>query len=229
MARPRPILCIDTCDFLDVVRRFAEPDLKEANLYDADAFRTMLPILIDFPDLLQPVVSYLVRHEWDQNIESVVGRVKDRIEDVDRRIALAAEACKIGNVISPNPIPSFASRSLADGLVALASAVLDRSMVIAKDESCVERALGRVMDRKRPSHKNLIKDSIHWEHYLELSRRLVAAGHSQGRFFVSANKSDFRAGTDPTIHPDLMDEMLAAGLQFSGRMDVALRKLGLET
>ena len=64
------------------------------------------------------------------------------------------------------------------GLVALALGVLDQAMILEKDESCVERALGRVMDRKRPSHKNYIKDSIHWEHYLELSRRLVAADHS---------------------------------------------------
>ena len=41
------------------------------------------------------------------------------------------------------------------------------------------RAIDRVKQKRRPSHKKEIKDSIHLEHYLEISRQLHAAGYTQ--------------------------------------------------
>ena len=84
------------------------------------------------------------------------------------------------------------------------------------------------MERRRPSHKNEIKDSIHWEHYLEFSRRLESLpGTLHDRLFVSANKADFWANREtPVLHPDLETEALEASLQFFGRLDHALRFAG---
>jgi len=52
--------------------------------------------------------------------------------------------------------------------------------------------------------------------------------------FVSANKNDFWAepekgkkGKTPTIHPDLNVEADAAGLQFFGKLDLGLLRLGV--
>jgi hypothetical protein len=76
---------------------------------------------------------------------------------------------------------------LVQGLVDLAERLMSRSMVLETDDLCIQRALSRVMDRQRPSHKGQIKDSIH----LELSRQLSQAGFSEPIVFVSGNKADF--------------------------------------
>jgi hypothetical protein len=225
---PTPILCLDTCDFLDVVRSFTAPDLKEANLFHAQSFRKALLELTTQPDRFQVVITYLVRHEWTQNIEEARQKVDRHLLDVNRRLDLIVEACGLVGVPVATVPPRLSSIPLTSGLINLAEGLMNQAIVIEKDVKCVERALERVMDRKRPSHKKEIKDSIHWEHYLELSRALETAGHTQDRLFVSANKADFWVNRDtPAIHPDLEDEAHLAGLRFFGRLDEALRSLGI--
>ena len=110
----------------------------------------------------------------------------------------------------------------------LAEGLMNQAVILEKDVFCVDRALSRVMDKRRPSHKKEIKDSIHWEHYLELSRRLGESGHAHPRIFVSANKADFWFDKDnSSLHPDLKDEADASGLQSFGKLDDALRVLGM--
>lgn len=226
-ANPRPVLCLDTCDFLDVVRQFAEAD-KEANLYAAQAFRRALDALTSDPGRFQVVVTYLVVHEWSQNLDEARTKVDSHLVETARRVDRIAEACSLGRVSNPPAILSMSKLNLATALAALAEDLLNRSIVLGKDAACIERALDRVMDRRRPSHKREIKDSIHWEHYLELSRRLALAGHAEGRFFVSGNKADFWVNPGrPALHPDLEREADAAGLRFFGRLDLALRELGV--
>ena len=228
ISAPRPILCLDTCDFLDVVRRFVDPNSKEANLHNARSFREALDELIIRPDRFQIVITYLVRHEWRQNIDEELKKVARSLEETETRIDLIAEACGLSGTTVPSLSPRMTGLPVATSLVALAEEVLDRATVIEEDHACIDRALGRVMGRRRPSHKNQIKDSIHWEHYLELSRQLGVSGHGLDRLFVSANKADFWTNRDtPTIHPDLEAEANAAGLQFFGRLDEALRSLGI--
>jgi len=219
-----PVLCLDTCDFADVVRGIAE-----GNLFHAQSFLQMRDILDLDTRRFQPLITYLVRHEWDQNRPGIRRVVEQFLVQTANSILKVADARRIGGLpVSPMDLGLF-DASLAQNLVELAEDVMDRAVVLERDDSCVARALERVMSQQRPSHKNQIKDSIHWEHYLELSRRLMAAGHSRDlRVFVSANKADFWANRDtPQIHPDLEAEAQAAGLRFFGRLDEALRELGL--
>ena len=72
------------------------------------------------------------------------------------------------------------------------------------------------MDRRRPSHKGQIKDSIHLEHYLEFSRQLRQARFSEPIIFVSGSKADVWDGPRQ-LHRNLKDEFDTAGLQCFGR------------
>jgi hypothetical protein len=84
--------------------------------------------------------------------------------------------------------------------------VIRGAMILKEDNTCVMRAVQRVKRRKRPSHKKEIKDSIHLEHYLELSRQLHVVGYTQPTIFVSSNSSDFWAdkNTPSQPHADLI-------------------------
>ena len=83
--------------------------------------------------------------------------------------------------------------------------------------------------KQRPSHRKEIKDSIHLEHYLELSRQLHGPGYAHPTIFVSSNSSDFWAdkNTPSQPHVDLRADLTSANLTFYGRLDLALRHLGM--
>ncbi len=222
-ASQKPVLCLDTCDFLDVVRGTAREGPSQAR-----AFRKAADVLAADPDRLQVIITYLVRHEWAQNIAEVRDELSRYLKETDERIGQIIEACGLGGGLAPAAGVGFSGLPLAGELVTLAERLMDQAITIDRDDGCVERALARVMERRRPSHKREIKDSIHWEHSLEFSRRLGGAGHAGRRIFISANKADFWADKHTSrIHPDLDGEANAAGLSFHGKLNDALRELGI--
>jgi len=87
----------------------------------------------------------------------------------------------------------------------------------------------RVMGKHRPSHDGHIKDSINFEHYLELARRLRAGGFAEEVIFVSKNRKDYWNGENPHIHPDLHPQINdpAVQLRFFGSIVAALGFLGI--
>jgi hypothetical protein len=69
-----------------------------------------------------------------------------------------------------------------------------------------------------------VKDSIHLEHYLELSRLLHAGAFPERRVFVSGNRSDFWDGP-PRIHASLAPDLAGVGLEFFGDLHAAVGSL----
>jgi hypothetical protein len=222
-ANPTPILLLDTCDFLDVIR-----GISTGNLIQVDSFRRMNDALDGNPKRFQLLITYLVLHEWRQNQAEVEREVENFLNATKVRVQRFIQARYLVDKTRLSVQQDVFDLHLVRDLVGLAKALIDRATIVEKDDSCVADAIERVMVRKRPSQKNQIKDSIHWEHYLKLSGQLNAVGYAQPRIFVSANKVDFWASGDkPTIHPDLEVEAQAVGLQFFGRLDEALRSLGI--
>ena len=224
-----PVLCLDTCDFIDVVRGVAEGSLDQIQL-----FRKIQENLAVGPRPIRVVVTYLVRHEWVQNKDAAVKKVDGFLQDLSKTIERVVQARRLARLSELKRDRIADEPALSRSLLELAENILDHSIVLEKDATCVNKALERVMAHRRPSHKNEIKDSINWEHYLELSTRLINSGHDEDRIFVSANRKDFWTDVEgkekekrPTIHRDLEAEANAAGLQFFGRLDEALRVLGV--
>src|SRR5947209_15092906 len=71
LAHPRPVLCVDTCDLLDIIQCVAEG--KAGRL---EHVRRLVESLIRWPYLVQIVVSYLVPVEWAQNQAAVIAEVE---------------------------------------------------------------------------------------------------------------------------------------------------------
>lgn len=222
LSKPGPVLCLDTCDFLDVLR-----GLRNKSQATCRAFVRLRDKLNLNPGRLRVVTTYLVRHEWNQNLNAVRAETLNSFEEISERLALVDEA---RSLIGLKPLYSsdLDKVKTLDGLVRLAQEVIDQAAVLEQDQASVDLALGRVMARRRPSHKNQIKDSIHLEHYLALARQLRASGFGEPCLFVSGNKADFWAeGGVPRVHPNLEADLQAAGLTFYARLEDAVRRLGI--
>ena len=223
LARPRPILCLDTCDLLDIIQCVAEGKARRL-----EHVRRLIDALDQRPDRLQLVVSYLVPVEWAQNQVSVLADVEHKTRRVDEEIAEIHLAWQHAGSPLPGSTPSYAGSGLPAALAAQAGTVLGWAVVLDRDDSCVGRAVDRVHTKTRPSHAGMVKDSIHLEHYLELCRQLHAAGFPERRVLVSANKADFwEAKHKADIHPDLEPQLSAVGLEFFGTLEAALGSLGI--
>jgi hypothetical protein len=219
-ANPRPIICLDTCDFLDVARGLIRNDLSHAK-----AFVRMRDALAANPPQLQLVITYLVRHEWEQDRDGVQLEIDKDLQKLDEKIGLIGDASKEVGLDFVPPV-SLAEMPLVQKLNDLAEALMSRAMILEKDGDCIERALDRLMAKRRPSHSKELKDSIHLEHYLELCRRLRHGHFVERCLFVSANKSDFwQDKTNPKIHPDLESELQGVGLEFFGKLEAAVGQL----
>jgi hypothetical protein len=186
--------------------------------------RRLLKSLNAESDRIHPVITFLVRHEWRQNVEASHTRASAHLLETDQRVRRVLDCCEHAEIAGDRPNANFSDLPLVQGLVDLAELLMGRAFVLEKDAICIDRALSRVIDRRRPSHKGEIKDSIHLEHYLELSRQLREAGFSEPILFVSANKIDFWDG-GPQLHRELKADFDDAGLQFFGKLEAALGRL----
>jgi len=92
-----PILCLDTCDFLDVVRGVAE-----GNLSHAESFRRMRDTLGTDPNSFQVVTTYLVRHEWEQNKDKIVGSVKTFLRSLADSIKRLSQVRELSGLSVPS-------------------------------------------------------------------------------------------------------------------------------
>ncbi len=165
MQRPRPVLCLDTCDLLDVIRGFTEGGSGHSK-----AARSLVEELKSDPDRCQVVVTELVIQEWSQNLDGVRSKMSKFFRETDKRIRQIGDAFEDAAVLGGHPVVGYSELPLVEGLVAIAEALMARSVILLQDDICVSRAIARVLAQKRPSHHGMIKDSLHLEHYLEFSR-----------------------------------------------------------
>jgi hypothetical protein len=110
-------------------------------------------------------------------------------------------------------------------LRSLANDLLNHAIVLADDPDCLSRAMTRVINKVRPSHKNHIKDSVNLEQCLEMSRRLQAAGHQGSRLWISSNVNDFAEPQSSQLHQELQAEFAVAGLHYHVSFQAALGRL----
>lgn len=222
---PRPALCLDTCIFLDILR-----SMKRNNSQILENTQRILQTIATAPDRLQIVITSLVLIEWTQNHPDVlVKETRQELSDLDKRISrVHATWDSLGRPL-PNRAPRYHDPQLPENLKSLAESLLSNAMELDEDPDCIRRAIDRVKTKTRPSQDGAIKDSIHLEHYLELSRRLAARGFTEPCVFVSSNTSDFSLDSNKADipHPHLTGGLSAAGLEFFPSLGPALHHIGL--
>jgi hypothetical protein len=224
LADPRPVLCLDTCNFLDVITTGNRglTDLITVN-------RKLAEIIVTTPERVQLVVTSLVLREWHQRKDGVREEATKWLKNLDGQIVEVHKAWeRLGQPLNA-AARDYYDIALVDELTTLAESLLRGSVVLKENLDCVMRAVHRVKLKKRPSHNKEIKDSIHLEHYLELSRQLHAGGLGHPVLFTSTNSSDFWQDKNTPRHPhaELEGDFSAAHLQFFGRLPLALTHLGI--
>jgi hypothetical protein len=225
---PAPLIFIDTCSFLDLFRTDEsqtkvpyQPRAPHQEIRDAAA---LLALLNATPGAAHLILPELVPREYLDHAGAIQAQFGKWTELHDKNQDWLVEASLSVALALPAPHPVH-PHGLAALLRGLADNLLGKAQVLARDPACVDRALHRLINKIRPSHRKEVKDSVNLEQCLELSRRLQAAAFPRSRVWVSSNTNDFAQPNSPHVHADLQGDFVAAGLKYFPSLRAALGRL----
>jgi hypothetical protein len=225
---PAPVIFIDTCSFLDLFRTDEshtkvpyQPRVPHQEIRDA---ADLLALVNATPEAVHLIVPELVPREYTDHAAAVQAQFGKWTEIHDNNQDWLLEASLSVALALPAPFPVH-PHGLAALLRGLADNLLAKARVLERDPVCVDRALHRLINKIRPSHRKEVKDSMNLEQCLELSKRLQVAGFARSRVWVSSNTNDFAQPSSAHIHAELQGDFAAVGLKYFTSFRTALARL----
>lgn len=223
---PAPLLLLDTCSLLDVIRAPQREDDP------ALAIKAALDIVSRARDQkLWIAAAEIVKTEWEDHATNVRTSLSDYIKQVDhsvRKLNLTLRALPSTATLSPkgtgelSPLSAarsgFGSLKLSEQLIGLVETLLGSVVWLNADAEVLLAAHKRSASNLKPAGKGKREwpDCVIIETYFALCRMLRAKGFSKKCVFVSANKTDFCAeGVPLTFHADMAAACSQCQIEFA--------------
>jgi hypothetical protein len=180
---PAPVVFLDTCILLDIVRA---PLRNKAS--EVPVARLFLTSLQKIPKTIHLVIGSPTKTEW-----------ADHIDKTESECATAINCCNAvtatcGFLAIPAPLPLPRGTEGLPGLLRQLSAdLLGAAVTLDLNAAAMRRAITRVIASQLPARKGGTgaKDAIIVEHAVELTKQLRAAAFTGACVFASSNTRDF--------------------------------------
>jgi hypothetical protein len=214
LANPRPILFLDTCVLLDVIRAplSNSPRTVQAGVEIRDLAGS---------GFLRLFVQDIVPIEWGNNLAAVR---RDGDLGIRAYTATWQIAADLGQPAPPLPV--LAPGTLLDELETLSNDLLNLAEVLDRDPTCLTWAIDRVVTKRKPSSSDgTVKDCHILGHALRLSNLLMAAAYPRSRIFISSNREDFARKNRNVFHADIALVAAVAELGYAVSLEAALADL----
>ena len=218
-----PLLCLDTCAVLDVLR-----DPLRGDAYPDDHAASQAPLrCAEVEDRLVVFTTDVVRAEFSDNVHAVQTEAEASIAK------LAGQIASMNRLAALYDSQGQVDLSHWDGHVQRCRRVADRWMeagtALSRSDEIDRRAMRRVFEGRRPSRrgKDSTKDCVILETYLEHVRTTRAAGATAPAVFLSSNVRDFGGGGPVGVAEEIAQDFKAVNLLYASGMAGAKRLLGL--
>jgi hypothetical protein len=214
VARPAPIIIVDTCNFLDLFRCDSNRQQPRVPAQEIRIASELLELVTGSPDALYLLVPELVPGEFGDHATRIEGEFDRWLKfHDDNQDWLATASPWVGTTLPTSA--AVGPFRLHVNFRRLANELLARSLVLDRDPTCLNRAVARLVAKRRPSHSKEIKDSMNMEQALELCSRLRVEGFALPAVFISSNTRDYGEGTTSSqLHIDLRGEFAAVSLEY---------------
>ena len=215
-----PILVVDTCSILDVVRA---PVRDQLRTHDIDALHALLGRAVGARPTVSFVITEEVVREFHTNIDAVEIETHDALKNAAHRFAAILERM---HALSPGDhIPAAVNlSSLGFPQVGrhLAEQLVQASYVLSEHPADIERAYRRVTLAKPPATKarQSIKDCHITESCLRLAATLRSSGFSRNMVFTTSNTKDYEQG-HRSLHPELRADFDSVSLEYAPNWSAA--------
>ena len=219
-----PVLLLDTCTILDVVRA---PLLDQLGVHDIEAVHALIDRASEASPSVFMVITEQVQQEFREHIEAVetdTRRGIKKVTDGFARILKRMQALSLENHM-PSPV-DLSSLGFPRIGRCLAEQIVGASLIAADHKDEVEKAFHRVVRVRPPATraKQSIKDCVIAENYLRLASTLHAGGFSRNMVFATSNTKDYQQGHS-SLHPELRSEFRSASLEYSSSWSAARHQL----
>jgi len=207
-ANPAPVLFLDTCILLDVVRaplRSKPDEVRFAQLFLTSVRKNPKTIHLLVPSPVQP--------EWNTHI---LERVNECTTAVNACNAVAAICGHLAlPVVAALPAGVLTMPAL---LRQLSTDLLAACVAIDYDGLALARAVDRIIAYRHPikqPHSKGAKDSVILEHAVETTAQLRNAGFAEICIFVSSNTGDFANPGSTNLHDQLAASFNPVNLRYA--------------
>jgi hypothetical protein len=206
-ANPAPVLFLDTCILLDVVRaplRRKPDEVRLAQLFLTSVRKKPKSIHLLVPSPVQP--------EWETHIQERVNECAMAVNACD------AVAAICGHLALPmvGALPAGVDE-MPNLLRQLSTDLLAACVTIDNDGLASSRAVDRIVACRHPvkQHSKGAKDSVILEHAVETTAQLRIAGFVEICVFVSSNTSDFANPGSTNLHTQLTASFSPVSLGYA--------------
>ena len=202
-----PIVCLDTCSILDILR---DPTRKDVRIHEQEASLELLREA-ESRQQLNAIVTDLVLTEFRENVQRVQEESENRIAGLRDQVA------KLDELATLHGSPGEAdSRHWVDHAVRCRNAAerwLKASTVVSRSEQIELAALRRSTQARAPAGrgKDAIQDCIILETYLKFVRELREDGLTARVVFVSSNIKDYAESESTALRTDIESESDPSG------------------
>lgn len=215
---PKPIIFIDTCALLDIVRAPIREDIPAENISTSIDLYNSKNIWL--------IASEIVTTEWNENVVEVERTTLNTIKNLHKNLLI------FKNSVKNSPTPSkwnynyeITSFDIEKVLKQVSSKLKGKLNTIKIDADCTHKAGMRVIKGLAPSNKGKseFKDCAIIEHYLELALRLKANSFKNKLIFVTSNKNDY--GTPYDIKEPLKTEFSDNKIHYVNNFMEAIKSI----
>ncbi len=220
-ADDRPVLFLDTCILLDIIRATYRC-LGIGYIQKALELHTLLT---SNPPHCALIVASMVPTEWADNAPKVKDEVQSHLKKIQEQASHFHDACASLGMALAFGRPFYPGVGLAEKLYDLSKALLDGSIRLDRDSGCESRGVGRVVAKIPPSKQGgEVKDCIIVEECLELARQLRANGFARKCVFCTSNMDDY-GEPGGKLHPTLAADFAAVGMIFTANLPWAIHEV----
>ena len=218
-----PILCLDTCSVLDVLR---DPTRHDVRRHHQEASLALLE-LAEAGDGVRSFVADLVRTEFRDNVQHVQDEAIRAIQEIEKQITKLNELVALHGSRGVVDLRNWAGH--VERCRDVAERWLTASTVVQDSEQNRLDAINRLTEARAPARrgKDSVKDCIILETYLGLVRRIRAGGVAAPAVFVSSNTKDYAERGTTAIRNDVESEFRSLELEYAPNMGAARHLLGI--
>ncbi len=217
---PAPVLFIDTCIFLDIVRA---PVRDEIPADTAKYTQELRARSCESPVSRWLVTSEVASTEWDDNITSVKLDLERGILKLEAQRNHFLSAAQATTNVKYQYGHSERGLNLSSPLKMASRAFLSDCLIVPQSQDHSLRAVTRMSKNLPPSRRgnSSVKDCLIFEMFLEFCRDFRAAGMTDKLVFVSSNTRDFGSSNEDGVQIELND----LGAEFTVNLPMAVAAL----
>ncbi|RKZ93071.1 MAG: hypothetical protein DRR19_02345 [Candidatus Parabeggiatoa sp. nov. 1] len=159
LIQPAPILFLDTCAFLDIMR---VPFRDEISFNIIAAAHEILSKAEASKPALCIVIIELIEEEWLENTDRVLTELENHIKKLDYNLIRFGKTLDKVGTLSQFSYTDLTTYDLAQKLYSLSQRLLKTSVVIKNDDNCKINAIDRALKYQAPAAygKTELKDCL---------------------------------------------------------------------